>query len=188
MKLSRKIAAGAIAAALTLSGAFSAAAEAQSKTTKAPKKSKSKSAKKDIVETAVAAGSFKTLAAALTSAGLVETLKGAGPFTVLAPTDEAFAALPDGLLEKLLKPENKEALASILKYHVISGNVKAAAVTKLKSAKSVEGSEIAIKVTDGKVTVDAANVTKTDIASSNGVIHVIDAVLVPKSVDVAKLK
>lgn len=136
-------------------------------------------AKKDIVETAVAAGSFKTLAAALTAAGLVETLQGPGPFTVFAPTDEAFAKLPEGTVESLLKPENKEKLQSILKYHVVAGGVKAADVVKLTEAKTVQGKAVKITVKNGKVQVDAANVVKTDIEASNGVIHVIDAVILP---------
>src|SRR5687767_3618793 len=131
---------------------------------------------KDIVDTAVAAGSFKTLAAALTAAGLVDTLKGEGPFTVFAPTDAAFAKLPAGTVESLLKPENKEKLKRILTYHVVSGTVTAADVMKLKSAKAVSGDTITIAVRNGGVTADKANVVKTDIAASNGVIHVIDTV------------
>jgi len=137
-------------------------------------------AAKDIVDTAVSAGSFKTLVAAVKAAGLVETLKGAGPFTVFAPTDEAFAKLPAGTLEDLLKPENKEKLVKILTYHVVSGKVMAADVVKLTEAKTVQGQSVTIKVADGKVTVDGAQVTKTDIATSNGVIHVIDTVILPK--------
>ena len=144
-------------------------------------------AAKDIVDTAVGAGSFNTLAAALTAAGLVETLKGAGPFTVFAPTDEAFAKVDKATLEALLKPENKEALTKILTYHVVAGKVIAADVTKLTSAKTVEGSDVAIKVDGSIVMVGAAKVTAVDIAASNGVIHVIDSVLIPASVDVAKL-
>jgi len=136
--------------------------------------------KSDIVDTAVGAGSFKTLAAALTAADLVETLKGEGPFTVFAPTDKAFAKLPEGTLEDLLKPENKDKLVGILTYHVVSGKVMAADVVKLKKAKTVQGSEVKIKVKDGKVKVDGANVVKTDIECTNGVIHVIDAVILPK--------
>jgi uncharacterized surface protein with fasciclin (FAS1) repeats len=136
--------------------------------------------KADIVDTAVAAGDFKTLAAALQAAGLVETLKGKGPFTVFAPTDAAFAKLPAGTLDSLLKPENKQKLAGILTYHVVAGNVKAADVVKLSSAKTVNGQSVTIKVADGKVMVDGANVVKTDIAASNGTIHVIDSVLLPK--------
>lgn len=136
-------------------------------------------AKKDIVDTAVGAGSFKTLAAALTAAGLLDTLKGPGPFTVFAPTDEAFAKLPAGTVEDLLKPENKKKLTDILTYHVVAGKVMAADVVKLKDAKTVQGKAVTITVKDGKVQVDAANVTKTDIACSNGVIHVIDAVILP---------
>jgi transforming growth factor-beta-induced protein len=135
---------------------------------------------KDIVDTAVAAGSFNTLAAALKAADLVETLKGKGPFTVFAPTDEAFAKLPAGTLDDLLKPANKAKLQGILTYHVVSGKVMAADVVKLKSAKTVNGQSATIKVTDGTVMVDNAKVTKTDIMCINGVIHVIDAVILPK--------
>jgi uncharacterized surface protein with fasciclin (FAS1) repeats len=134
----------------------------------------------DIVDTAVAAGSFNTLATALKAAGLVETLKGPGPFTVFAPTDEAFAKLPAGTLESLLKPENKAKLAGILTYHVVAGKVMAADVVKLTSAKTVNGQSVKVAVDGGKVKVDGANVVKTDIAASNGVIHVIDTVLLPK--------
>jgi len=116
----------------------------------------------------------------LKAADLVTTLKGKGPFTVFAPTDEAFAKLPKGTLEDLLKPENKKKLAGILTYHVVSGKVMAADVVKLKKAKTVQGSEVKIKVVDGKVMVDDANVSKTDIPCANGVIHVIDAVMLPK--------
>ncbi len=133
----------------------------------------------DIVDTAVA-GKFNTLVAAVKAAGLVDTLKGPGPFTVFAPTDEAFAKLPAGTLESLLKPENKAKLQSILTYHVVAGTVLAKDVVKLHSAKTLEGQNIAIKVVDGGVMVDAAHVTKTDIVTSNGVIHVIDSVLLPK--------
>ena len=133
---------------------------------------------KDIVDTAVAAGQFKTLAAALTAAGLVDTLKGAGPFTVFAPTDEAFAKLPAGTLDALLKDIPK--LKGILTYHVVAGKVMAADVVKLKSAKTVNGQSVKIMAKGGKVMVDNANVVKTDIECSNGVIHVIDAVILPK--------
>jgi uncharacterized surface protein with fasciclin (FAS1) repeats len=135
---------------------------------------------KDIVDTAVAAGSFKTLAAALKAADLIDTLKGKGPFTVFAPTDEAFAKLPKETLESLLKPENKQKLAGILTYHVVAGKVMAKDVVKLTEAKTVQGSSVKIVVKDGKVMVDGANVTKADIEASNGVIHVIDAVIMPK--------
>ena len=131
-----------------------------------------------IVGVAAAAGQFNTLVAAVKAADLVDTLNGAGPFTVFAPTDEAFAKLPAGTVENLLKPENKAKLTAILTYHVISGKVMAADV-KTMGAKTVNGKEAAIKLTAGKVTVDAANVVKTDIAASNGVIHVIDTVLMP---------
>ena len=133
---------------------------------------------KTIVENAVK-GKFNTLVAAVKAAGLAETLGGKGPFTVFAPTDEAFAKLPEGTLESLLKPENKEKLVGILKYHVVPGKVMAKDVVKLKSAKTAQGSEIKIKVSDGKVMVNDANVVKTDVKSSNGVIHVIDKVILP---------
>ena len=137
--------------------------------------------KKDIVDTAVAAGSFKTLVAAVQAAGLVETLKGEGPFTVLAPTDEAFAKLPKGTVESLLKPENKAKLVAVLTYHVIPGKAMAKDVVKLTEAKTVQGSSVKVTVKDGAVKVDGANVVKTDIETSNGVIHVIDAVILPKN-------
>lgn len=134
---------------------------------------------KDIVDTAVAAGSFKTLVTALEAADLVGTLKGAGPFTVFAPTDEAFAKLPAGTLADLLKPENKDKLRAILTYHVVAGKVTAAKVVKLSSATTVNGQEVRISTSGGMVKVNDAQVIKTDIVSSNGVIHVIDTVLLP---------
>ena len=132
----------------------------------------------DIVVVASGAGSFKTLVAAVKAAGLVETLQGKGPFTVFAPTDEAFAKLPPGTVEDLLKPENKEKLVAILTYHVVPGKVMAADV-KTMMAKTVNGKELSITVVDGKVMVNTAKVIKTDVAASNGVIHVIDTVLIP---------
>ncbi|MBL8765032.1 MAG: fasciclin domain-containing protein [Phycisphaerae bacterium] len=140
----------------------------------------------DVIAVAEKAGNFKTLIAAIKAAGLTETLKGKGPFTIFAPTDEAFGKLPKGTLDDLLKPENKEKLGNILKYHVVSGKVGAADVMKMKGAKTLEGSEAAITVKDKDVMVDAAKVTKTDIAASNGVIHVIDAVIMPKAKDAKK--
>lgn len=137
-------------------------------------------ANKDIVDTAVAAGDFKTLAAALQAAGLVDTLKGPGPFTVFAPTDEAFAKLPAGTVEDLLKPENKDKLVAILTYHVVPGKVMAKDVTKLTSAKTVNGKSVTITEQNGSVMVDNAKVVQTDIATSNGVIHVIDSVILPR--------
>ena len=138
-------------------------------------------ADKDIVDTAVAAGSFKTLAAALQAADLVGTLKGAGPFTVFAPTDEAFAKLPAGTLETLLKPENKPKLQRILTSHVVAGKVMAADVVKSGAATAVSGDTLTIASRDGSVTVDGATVVKADIAATNGVIHVIDTVILPKA-------
>lgn len=136
---------------------------------------------KDIVDTAAGAGKFETLLTAVKAAGLVETLKSEGPFTVFAPTDEAFAKLPAGTVEDLLKPENKDKLAGILTYHVIPGKVMAADIAgKVQNVKTVQGSEVAIDATDG-VKIDGANVTSADVAASNGVIHVIDAVIMPKS-------
>ena len=134
----------------------------------------------DIVDTAVAAGSFKTLAKALAAADLVSTLKGAGPFTVFAPTDEAFAKLPAATLEGLLKPENKAKLQRILTDHVVPGRVMAADVMKMSSAKAVSGNSLTIAAHNGAVTVDNARVVKADIVAANGVIHVIDAVMLPK--------
>ncbi|HKJ27660.1 MAG TPA: fasciclin domain-containing protein [Anaerolineales bacterium] len=136
--------------------------------------------KKDIVDTAVAADDFNTLAAALTAGGLIDTLKGDGPFTVFAPTDAAFAKLPAGTVESLLKPENKDQLVAILTYHVVAGKVMAADVVKLTSATTVNGADVTIKVEDGTVYVNDATVTATDIGASNGVIHVIDTVLIPE--------
>ena len=135
----------------------------------------------DIVDTAAGAENFKTLVAAVKAAGLVETLKGDGPFTVLAPTDEAFAKLPEGTVESLLKPENKDKLVAILTYHVIPGKAMAADVVKLdgKSVKTVEGSKIKVTVDGSDVKVNNAKVIKTDINCSNGVIHVIDTVILP---------
>ena len=133
----------------------------------------------DVVDTAISAGQFKTLATALDAAGLVETLKGPGPFTVFAPTDEAFAKLPAGTVENLLKPENKAQLTAILTYHVVSGKVMAADVVKLKEAKTVNGKIIDVNVVGDKVMTNDATVTKTDIEASNGVIHVIDSVIMP---------
>ena len=133
----------------------------------------------DIVDTAVAAGQFTTLAAALGAAGLVETLKGEGPFTVFAPTDAAFAALPAGTVDDLLKPENKAKLAAILTYHVVAGKVTAADVVKLTETGTVGGPKLAIAVEGGNVKINDATVVTADIEASNGVIHVIDKVLIP---------
>ncbi|HKI53302.1 MAG TPA: fasciclin domain-containing protein [Anaerolineales bacterium] len=135
----------------------------------------------DIVDTAVADGRFTTLVAAVTAADLVETLKSEGPFTVFAPTDDAFAALPEGTVESHLLPENKQALTDILLHHVVSGNVMAADVVNLESATTVLGKDVAIKVDGGKVYINDAEVIITDIETSNGVIHVIDSVLLPPS-------
>ena len=135
--------------------------------------------KKDIVGTAAGLDDFSTLVAAVKAAGLVETLKGDGPFTVFAPTNEAFAKLPEGTVATLLKPENKDKLASILKFHVVAGKVMAKDV-KAGEVATVLGKKATIAVKDGKVTIDGANVVKTDVVTSNGVIHVIDAVILPK--------
>lgn len=132
----------------------------------------------DIVDTAIAAGDFTTLVAAVQAAGLVETLKGEGPFTVFAPTDAAFAALPEGTVEDLLKPENKEQLAAVLTYHVVPGKVMSTDLSNGMTAATVQGADVTI-MTEGGVKVNAANVTTADIAASNGVIHVIDAVILP---------
>ncbi len=134
---------------------------------------------KDIVDTAVAAGGFTTLAAALEAADLVDTLKGPGPFTVFAPTDEAFGKLPAGTLDNLLKPESKEQLGSVLTYHVVPGKYMAEDVANMDAAPTVNGKELSLKVEEGVVMVDGAKVVQADIEASNGVIHVIDAVLLP---------
>ncbi|MDU8943883.1 fasciclin domain-containing protein [Ovoidimarina sediminis] len=134
---------------------------------------------KDIVDTAVEAGSFSTLVAAVEAAGLVETLKGEGPFTVFAPTDEAFAALPEGTVEELLKPENRDQLTAILTYHVVPGKVMSTDLSNGMEAATVQGSDVTI-MTEGGVTVEEANVVTADIETSNGVIHVIDQVILPE--------
>ncbi len=145
----------------------------------APAAAAEKAPTKDIVDTAVAAGSFKTLATALTAAGLVETLKGDGPFTVFAPTDEAFAKLPEGTLETLLKAENKQKLIDILTYHVVSGDVRSEAAVKLDSATALNKKVIKLQVKDGALHLNESKVTTADVVCTNGVIHIIDAVLLP---------
>lgn len=174
-----------LSAALTLAIPFGlvaapvyaeSACSSKAKATAASSEAESKP--KDIVDTAVAAGSFKTLAAALGAAGLVDALKGPGPFTVFAPTDAAFAKLPAGTVEDLLKPENKEQLVAILKYHVVPGKVLAADVTGLKKATTLSGKDVKIDTKSG-VVVGGAKVSATDIEASNGVIHVIDSVMLP---------
>ena len=139
-----------------------------------------KAPEKDIVETAVAAGSFNTLATALTAAGLVDTLKGKGPFTVFAPTDAAFAKLPAGTVEDLLKPENKAKLVSILTYHVLPEAVSPGKLDKMTSAKTVEGQSVTISKKDGKMMVNGADIAKGDVKASNGIIYVIDSVILPQ--------
>ncbi|MFA0543115.1 fasciclin domain-containing protein [Vibrio sp. 10N.222.52.B7] len=136
--------------------------------------------KKDIVDVAAENGSFNTLVAAVKAAGLVETLKGDGPFTVFAPTDEAFAALPEGTVDMLLKPENKDKLIAVLTYHVVPGKIMASEVMKLDSAVTVQGEAVMVGIDHGNVMVNKAQVVMADIEASNGVIHVIDAVLLPK--------
>lgn len=139
------------------------------------------SSDKDIVDTAVAAGSFHTLVAALQAAGLADTLKGKGPFTVFAPTDDAFKKLPAGTVETLLKPENKEKLKAILLYHVVAGDVTASQAMKTTSATTLNGQKLALMASGGTLMVNDAKVIKADVSASNGVIHVIDAVLLPKN-------
>ena len=137
-------------------------------------------APKDIVDVAIESPDHTTLVAAVTAAGLVETLKGAGPFTVFAPTNAAFAALPAGTVDGLLKPESKNALTKILTYHVVAGAVKAADLKDGQKVKTLQGEELTVAIKDGKVTINGANVTAADLTGSNGVVHVIDAVLMPK--------
>jgi uncharacterized surface protein with fasciclin (FAS1) repeats len=185
--LKKSLMSGALVVGLVLSAAACGSSKATTKASTATTAAATATTKAmtdakpaDIVDTAVAAGSFKTLAKALTAAGLVDTLKGPGPFTVFAPTDDAFAKLPAGTLDDLLKPENKAKLAAILTYHVVSGKVMAADVVKLKMAKTVNGKDVTIAVTGADVMLNGTTkVTKTDIAASNGIIHVIDSVLLP---------
>ncbi|SBT13120.1 fasciclin domain-containing protein [Vibrio celticus] len=136
--------------------------------------------KKDIVDVAAENGSFNTLVAAVKAAGLVETLKGDGPFTVFAPTDEAFAALPEGTVDMLLKPENKDKLIAVLTYHVVPGKIMASEVMKLDSAVTVQGEAVMVGIDHGNVMINKAQFVMADVEASNGVIHVIDAVLLPK--------
>jgi len=135
---------------------------------------------KDIVDVASENGSFTTLIAAVKAAGLVDTLKGKGPFTVFAPTDEAFAKLPEGTVEMLLKPENKDKLVAVLTYHVVPGKVTASDAMKIDSAKTVQGQPVMVKVVDSKVMINNAQVVTADVEASNGVIHAVDTVLMPK--------
>ena len=176
MKTNRILTVAALASALTLTSSLFAGECSASKNDSAA----ICSAGKDLVAVAVGADNFKTLVAAVKAAGLVETLQGEGPFTVFAPTDEAFAKLPAGTVENLLKTENLEKLVAILKYHVVPGKVLAADV-KTSEAKTVQGQSVKLVVSDTGVTVDGAKVVKTDVMAENGVIHVIDTVILPKS-------
>jgi uncharacterized surface protein with fasciclin (FAS1) repeats len=192
MRTTRATAAAALAAVAVLTLAACGSSSDSASTTSAPATSAAPSesastpaAAGTIVEVASANPDFSTLVAAVSAAGLAETLSGTGPFTVFAPTNEAFAALPAGLLDKLLLPENKDVLTKILTYHVVAGNVPSSAVTAGK-VPTVEGSEATI-TTDGGIKIDGATVVTPDVAASNGVIHVIDAVIVPADVDVSKL-
>jgi uncharacterized surface protein with fasciclin (FAS1) repeats len=169
-----------LAAALALACSMPAALAAPGGSKAAATPAAATQARADIVDTAVGAGQFTTLAAALKAAGLVDTLKGAGPYTVFAPTDAAFAALPKGTVEALLKPENREKLVAILTYHVVPGRVTATQVAKMDAATTVQGSTVAIAASGGAVTVNSARVVTADVAASNGVIHVIDKVLMPE--------
>lgn len=177
MKTIRILSVAAVAAMLT---AVPSTIAGECSTDKTYTSASSSKPTKDIVEVAVGAENFKTLVAAVKAAGLVETLQGEGPFTVFAPNDEAFAKLPAGTVESLLKPENREKLAAILKYHVVPGKVMAADV-KTMEAKTAQGQKLKLAVTSAGVTVDNAKVIKTDILAENGVIHVIDSVILPKS-------
>jgi uncharacterized surface protein with fasciclin (FAS1) repeats len=174
MKMTRILSLAAVAAAVTITPNLLASECSASKS------AATSTAGKDLIAVAGGADNFKTLVAAIKAAGLVETLQGKGPFTVFAPTDEAFAKLPAGTVENLLKPENKEKLVAILTYHVLSGKVMAADV-KTMDAKTVQGQSVDIIVADAGVTVNGAKVLKTDVLAENGVIHVIDTVILPKS-------
>lgn len=171
-----------IAPLLTVALLGACSKDATSETTTAAKEAATnRFGQTDIVTVAATAGDFSTLVAAVKAAGLVETLQGDGPFTVFAPTDEAFAKLPAGTIDNLLLPENKARLVAILTYHVVAGEVLAADVVGLSSAATVEGQSLSISVSDAGVRVNDANVTATDVMASNGVIHVIDSVLIPSS-------
>jgi uncharacterized surface protein with fasciclin (FAS1) repeats len=174
MKVNRIITVAAITAAVTITPKVIASECSASKS------ASTSAAGKDLIAVAGGADNFKTLVAAIKAAGLVDTLQGKGPFTVFAPTDEAFAKLPAGTVENLLKPENRDQLAAILKYHVLSGKVMAADV-KTMEARTVQGQSVDIIVADAGVTVNGAKVVKTDVLAENGVIHVIDTVILPKS-------
>lgn len=176
MKTNRILTVSALASALALTPSLFAGECSASKTASAA----TCTAGKDLVAVAAGAENFKTLVAALKAAGLVETLQGKGPFTIFAPTDAAFAKLPAGTVESLLKPENRDKLVAILKYHVLSGKVLAADV-KTMEAKTVQGQSVKLVVSDAGVTVDNVKVVKTDVLAENGVIHVIDTVILPKA-------
>ena len=175
-----------IATVAITSATFAACNNGETKTTETPAKDSVKEevmapvAPKDIVDVAIGSPDHTTLVAAVTAAGLVETLKGAGPFTVFAPTNAAFSALPAGTVEGLLKPENKAKLTGILTYHVVAGAVKAADLKDGQKVKTLQGEELTVSIKDGKVMINGANVTAADLTGSNGVVHVIDAVLMPK--------
>lgn len=169
----------ALASVLIISTFALAACGGPAESAKAPASASSAAEATDIVDTALGAGSFKTLVAAVQAAGLEGTLRSAGPFTVFAPTDEAFAKLPAGTVEDLLKPENKDKLAGILTYHVVAGDVSSSEAVKLTSAPTVNGKELTLAVVGGSLHVGDATVTKADIAASNGTIHVVDTVLLP---------
>lgn len=174
-----------LVSSLLLLGALGGALHAQS--TCQAKTALHAAGEKDIVTTAVEAGSFKTLAAALDAAGLVSALQGDGPFTVFAPSDAAFAKLPKGTVETLLKPENKQQLVDLLKFHVVKSRVLAADVVKLAAAETANGQRLSIHVDEGVVTLDGVKVVKTDILCTNGVIHVVDSVLMPAADDLVTL-
>ncbi len=176
MKLNRTLTMAALAAVCTFTSGLSASECSASKTASAA----TCAAGKDLVAVASGAGNFKTLVAAVQAAGLVDTLQGKGPYTIFAPTDEAFAKLPAGTVEDLLKPENKQKLVAVLTYHVVPGKVLAADV-KTMDVKTVQGQSAKLKVSDAGVTIDNANVIKTDVVADNGVIHVIDTVILPKA-------
>ncbi len=181
-RLTQTLTAFTAAGVFAVSPAF-AGAPCKSKPCPSSDKAHTVAAEMDIVDTAVAAGSFKTLAAALEAADLIDALKGDGPFTVFAPTDEAFAALPEGTVETLLKPENKALLTAILTYHVVPGDLKAEHVVKADKLVTLNGQKLDLSTDDG-VQIDGANVVKTDIGTSNGTIHVIDAVIMPSTKDI----
>ncbi|MGF1573382.1 MAG: fasciclin domain-containing protein [Sumerlaeia bacterium] len=187
MRFTKNLSIAALATVVSFGASLQAQVYGGAKPASAPASKAAYGDKPNIVETAVAAGSFNTLVAAVQAAGLAETLSGPGPFTVFAPTDEAFAKLPAGTVESLLLPENKDTLISILTYHVVPGKVKSTQVVNLSNATTVQGQRVDVSTKDGSVFIDKAKVVTADVYASNGVIHVIDSVILPETKNVVEV-